>query len=1152
MHKIPRLPRSILNVLRGSKDPYGALSKIRREVDPALYPALAGWMPNLAQKQRHFSAGHFPATIGALTKERRILHPVGYANEILWSATVLAEHARRLTTFGELRQTFEIDFLSGNYEEANSGLDRIQNLFGYSFWLIESRIALLQCWKGLEGQKAFANSVKDSEAPKLVSYFAYLVSQRNEETTNPYRFKAQVTDQTSGWRSHEEFGAYILYRIADIIPNSRRMIGAVLRMEAISSVIDQFETFVRLATHAVTAANEFASAYAAALPRLRTISSDPRLRKLLFLTAPDIHDLSDMSFLESDAGDSLLSEDYLGAANWGPIQRRDVDELLLSAKAYAEAGSAVDSPRDMSLAGRLASLAERLVSKHQEDESYIDAVRMALNLRFTSFINPFVEFASSQMTDVPVPARQTTLTSFVHSRMLNPRALFALSPPAKGILATLVSNCNTLACQAELFRANLDDSPPRGASDYVKLALRADRALLGGDFDTALQMSRLLRDSPRPSTVRDSLRLEAYTLLKLGDAARAIEVVVDGYLMDPKVLRMLPIAGCVKALNKTLAKQVAGRLSAPIVLDLFTRFIDDSRVSQRRYAYDDFLLANGMTRPSDLRSRITDFNRAQLVYYLRYVCVPQVMEISISFESSHEVEDERLTVCGLLMEIDPANANAYEAEIREITKKQVIQGGIRQVEQSKVSIDLEPVRRWAEKNLKDSFMRYQALFSAGIRASSDTDSISSSNLLDEPPPSRTMPDTRDKLPEMSQELPDVPANEAVALLLNMVSALLRECYLDPFHGLDCSLSMRIRHGALSGQLRAPLEEEHLITQRESGSGEYFPNEHWARRLSYIGSARLTQLDVLLREFSRDYDVMINSFTKDQIQIHSVDKKDGLFTASVRSTRLGLLVHEIRDDTTFDNFLDLCFTVFWESVDASLEAVRDYIDKVLKPKLRQMFLALMTNVDAITAEIPSAELNNAIRNAQTQAHNALDQVKDWFRQTKALPPRSCEFQELVEIGLQQVRKINHDFDPQLTTEIDPMPRFGDLSRFSDIFFIVFANIWKHSQIARPKVHVSAKLSGVILTIDIENDVESTSVTPSVRTRVDGIKATIEHGGYQRAVRSEGGTGLIKLRNILPRDDAGKSQLDFGFRQSDSFFVTARLPVNFYKESLESPE
>jgi hypothetical protein len=44
---------------------------------------------------------------------------------------------------------------------------------------------------------------------------------------------------------------------------------------------------------------------------------------------------------------------------------------------------------------------------------------------------------------------------------------------------------------------------------------------------------------------------------------------------------------------------------------------------------------------------------------------------------------------------------------------------------------------------------------------------------------------------------------------------LQEFLTNPDHGLDCYLSMRIRHGTLAGQLRTPLEVEHLITQRRA-------------------------------------------------------------------------------------------------------------------------------------------------------------------------------------------------------------------------------------------------------------------------------------------------------------------------------------------------
>jgi hypothetical protein len=557
-----------------------------------------------------------------------------------------------------------------------------------------------------------------------------------------------------------------------------------------------------------------------------------------------------------------------------------------------------------------------------------------------------------------------------------------------------------------------------------------------------------------------------------------------------------------------------------------------------------FSLLHKLKRPSELRTLASQFALRQLVYYLHYICVPEVMEVSTSFSSSQEVENERLMVCRLLIEIDPANANDYEAELREITRKQVIQGGIRQVEQSKVSLDLEPVRRWAERHLKESFARFQSLVSVANLAASGTVALETDEPEAESRKTLANPQTLSEgLQDLGQDLPAVPANEAVSLLINMVSQLLGECYLNPFNGLDCYLSMRIRHGALSGQLRAPLEEERLITQRDSSSEEYLATVFWMHRLEPFGPDIRNGVNERLRSFSRDYDALINSFARDQIQIRSTEREKGLFTATVPQERLVLLAHEIDCSTTFDSFVDLCFAVFWESVEASLEDVRQYIDRTVGPEMQALFLSLMTDIEAIDSDFSIPDLNNAIRSSATKAHQALDQVKNWFRQAKPLPPKTYSFKEIVEIGLQQVRRIYHDFAPGLTIDIGEMPPVGDLTRFSDIFFIIFANIAKHSGIAEtPRTKVSAQLTGSLLRIEVENDVALSSITPDVRARVDGIKAVIEKGGYHQAVRSEGGTGLIKLRNLAVRD---QGMVDFGFGEDDTFVVRVVIPVKLYE-------
>src|SRR5205823_8304974 len=169
--------------------------------------------------------------------------------------------------------------------------------------------------------------------------------------------------------------------------------------------------------------------------------------------------------------------------------------------------------------------------------------------------------------------------------------------------------------------------------------------------------------------------------------------------------RMLPLRDCIEQLDKATRRHLAGKLAVPILVDLYTRNVDDRQRELREFTFADSLLAHHLQRPSELGMIADQFDLLQLIYYLRFVCVPEVTQVSPAFQNSQALEDERLAVCGLLARLDKSNAKLYEREIDEINRRQLIQRGVRQVEQSKISIDLEPLRRWARRNLKDSFTR---------------------------------------------------------------------------------------------------------------------------------------------------------------------------------------------------------------------------------------------------------------------------------------------------------------------------------------------------------------------------------------------------------------------------------------------------------------
>jgi hypothetical protein len=557
---------------------------------------------------------------------------------------------------------------------------------------------------------------------------------------------------------------------------------------------------------------------------------------------------------------------------------------------------------------------------------------------------------------------------------------------------------------------------------------------------------------------------------------------------------------------------------------MYARHYGSRFISERNYAYEDFLTAQGVLKPSQLRGT-ENLDRGFLLYYLESVCATEVMQASTAFYSPREVEEERLAICVLLAEIDPDHRGRHEQEIRDLTRALVVRKGVREVEQSKIFIDTIAIRQWADKHLKESFARYQALVGAGFGAGTAA--------LDEALMTVLTGGTG------AQDLLKLPKNEASDLLVSMITGFFHQCLSSSEHGLDCYLSMRIRHGALAGQLRAPLEQERIISQREGIGEVYKSNEYWLSTLEGdVPNVILKQVDTRLRTFSQAFDDFVENLASEYIQIRSSNKPNGLFDINLSHLLVRWIADNLGSTAPFESFIALCLTLFWEMLEHHLLEIHKTIDQNINPTLNKMFVTLRADLHKITEMYNIAELDTSIVNAQTKTHQALAQVKDWFRIPTSKRELEFSFDELVQIGLQCVKNIHPEFAPDLSVAIlDDLPQFEQLAIFSDIFFIIFDNIRRHAGILGPEVSISCRVVNNRLRIRVTNEVAASARTPENQRKVAQIRELITEGNYVRAVRSEGGTGLIKLRNII-RTNNDPTRLEFDF-VDNQFYVQIDL-------------
>ncbi len=1113
-------------------------------VDSSLYDALVAWLPNVRYKGRGVVEGRYPPNVSSLKRVHRVLAPIPVEKEILWSASVLRAHAARVREFRAQAHAFEAKLLHEGFDSAWTVLEEIERGLGMSLWLIEMRIAVLQLWKGLDAQKQFVNSIRALPGISgIVEFLSFHISARNEDKVNTSKYHDEIFASSHNWMVASDFRKYILFRTVDIYTIDIPTISSILRHEATSSLIDYYETFIHLATRAITdnPQSHLASLFARALSLLAPETNDLRICKLQCLLGERDWPTTPVEF--TGAEDALLMGDYPLAYDKA-VQAlgsmpADPATLITAIKAGADKAGAELLSQTMKQPGAFAAyiiqLGSDLIGKESGfEKALVDIRRIILSLRFSSIGPALDAFASEEISTSPLADAGRGLRAFVSSPYLTSRVIrFLPSASQGGYLESVFPHFGgSIAAAFEIDRASLDSGVT--SSQYsAAAALRKDieREITSKRFAAALTLAQELQGTNSIRLRRIAVRYQAYCLMELGRTPELVDLIANQATADTGLVRMLPITDCISRLSKEMLRALAGKLGIPILFDIATRFMSESYTSRRSYAYEDFLTSHGVERPSDLATRVNEFDKRLLVYYLRFVCIVEVMQSSIAFKSSREVETERLTICNLLLGLDPDNAATYETELLQVARKQAINRGLRQVEQSKISIDVEPIRRWASQELKEDYLRYQEL-----RASQVAQVRSESPRSHQDAPQRSTE---------GGELPELPKDEAGDLLIQMTSRFLRACFTNPYHGLDCYLSMRVRHGALSGQLRGPLEEERIITQREVGSDEYKSNEYWMSRLSYASAQGAKNLDECLREFSRGYDKLIDSFAGDYIQVYSSDRKLGLFEARLTSLMLVVLGLEVRSDTVFDSFVDICFTLFWQNVAACLEAVRSHIDTSVKPETNKLFTTLLIDVESDASFEYIPDLNIAIRSGQTRAIQALEQVKDWFRPALDTPSRHFPFHELFEIGLEQVKRIHPDFDPIVSSKIGEMPEFVELNRFSDMFFIILDNIRKHSGTNRPEVEVVADVQEKRLQVVIRNEVNAATRARAGDANVARIREMIAGGKFQTATRSEGGTGLIKLQNIVRQDRRIDDSLAFGFADDGWFFVRIELPVTEFE-------
>jgi hypothetical protein len=1052
--------------------------------------------------------------------------------ELTWTSVLLARESTSLTLFRKLATKLEIAALSGDKDVAFEALSKLTAKFGESMWSVQLRLGLEQGFNGLEAQKSFYELVRPTYKRGILTYVAYHTSVRNEDRTSIARFREDLTTRIEA-RLSPELQSYLKYRLLSEWSSTAEKVADVLRVELSHSIVDVYETLIALGQETVRRSelSHFKNIVARALSPIEV--DDFRLVKLKAALGDPVQ-LKKLRTRNLDICDSIANGNLRQCAPLLKKEHRKSDAWLMIYGAVLRGYRKIPSTQRPDTLG-LTDLLERILRRSTTSEQDIyELEKLCFNLSAFSASRALLDFLSELKTSPSEPPLRFYLSS-INCEQVGPED-FGLSVECDEFLRDLFSkDFWRPSVQVWHSRTAGSTTATNGIPDLIALAAAIRELEAGKPIDAIAQIQPFVESNSSETLRNLSAALLIRAQISLGDRAGVIQTIGDEGARNPSRSSLLPIREALQHLEFSDYRALGARLTPLIALDLLWKETDDDRTaSMLRFATSQFLRTNSKTaqRPSEFAETATEFALHQLIYFLRYVCVQSVIDVSRVLKSSREVQEERQAICGVLNTLDPINSGEYEAEIFSITHRLKIAEGLRIVDRNRIHVDTDAITRWAKRTIVEEFARYRDLLLANIGLSDNFDDVLKEAI---------------SLGKFPKQVFFTPESEADAVLLNLLMRLKEEFLNNSTHGLDYYLSKRVRHQSFVGLVRGPLEFNNIITTKTTEHGDYRPNKYWLDRLTTLTESELAEIDNLFRGFAGEFDQAVRQVKDLLFHVRSLDQPSGIFEFELSAPMLLIARAVAVHDITLDDFLKTAYAIFWGSLDPALSSARFIIANALKMSAANGIDALRLAIRNYAEHDPAfTELSIALGKASAEVQVALSEAETWFNRPEIeQATRRFTLTEALDVAIESAMKLHRTFKPAITRSVvgDIELAATDLVFITDAVFISFSNIKSYCGLSAPPVQIEliADAEKEVLTIEIYNEYAPRSRSAEQDAQLEEIRNLIEQGAAGKRVRKEGGTGFLKLFTVVSQSDRGA--LEFGYTQDNRFrfFVALSLIV-----------
>lgn len=1110
-----------------------------------------GRLYQLAQTSQQLKIAQPAVNVRQTNAVLRVIPPLDSTKlkrEFSWAALILAQVHEPIREYCALKGEFLRLMLASKYAEALLILNKIDRVAGASLWSLENRIALLGHAFGFQEQRSFVQGLSGKHKKSFLAFFAHNLSERNEASVSLAGYELRLRSRAANWKIDPSHKRYIYFKLLGELSYTDSNFAEILAFESASSPIDLYETFVTVSSHLAPRPEmrQFVGAIIGALPQFQSVEIK-NLRLELGLET-NIPRCTSPDYLEN-----YLRGEVATAALQAQAALRDdpLNGLALIVSAHTDALGHSVRVDDGSITDRLIGLYSQLLSQSEDsDAAAAELEKICLNFRtlpYSSYLRTWAK--NRRLTNVYQLDIESNIRGSVPASMLRPGNL--LTDPRVGDSAALREYLRLEA--GEVFQGKSLSQENAILARVLGLSARRDNA-------QALTIIEYLESSDILIFSRWAKVMRSWLLYEDGNIEDAIETSVDIAVNALWMATVLPIMNVIRTRGFKELKAMQHRASLPIAFFLYGYFAraNDKDVSLK-VSWKQFLKSHGVTTPSSIKGIPDGQKYAHVLFFLRNVCSQEVMEMGVAFRSPQDLDKERLRICVQLSQLDTENSAVYEEEIIELNRRLSIEDGVKQVESSRVYVDVLGLERWCFTNLNETFLRYLDYAGESLASSMQKFERDLQDILK----------SRGNYREISDFLNNYDIT-ADSLLADFIEECCSRFMTLPRHGLDAFLGSRVRHGSLEGVFRSPLEIARLVTKKSATTGEYVSNDFWIAEIE--GATDRLNLDTLLREFSRSIDELLDVAVTELVYVRTDAKQQGLIwmfgSEEEKALSLSRWVIQAKvllaNKYSLDQLVRFCaYDLFWPTLARNLEFVQEYMKQTLAGEICERLDQLSEAVRPCMPPTQLVAMKSHVHTAKEAIVAAGDKLASWFHVPSEPEQLSAyDLRTAMEIGIRSVQTIRVGFDPEVVWRVDPranvMIHRASLEIINDAAYLIFGNISKHSGFLDSEIGRTAE-SKVAISIDwvepgsvavsVLSDVSQFADLEVIEDRVTQAKQEIRARLFEEAASRTKGSGLVRLAFLLNHESSDDRVVDFGLQSGRKFLVRFSVPVYMLKMEQE---